>query len=86
MITFSEHVRIAMEKHGISEEEVREVLEHGTCIIREIVDGERRYGNELLKKGRIIIVIYTYRDDATRIITCYGKRRKQWPEYIGLNA
>lgn len=77
MITFSDHARAAMAEHGITDEEAHATLEYGTRTMWEVVDGERRYGNELLTKERIIVVIYTYRNDTLRVITCYEKRRKR---------
>ena len=79
MITISDHAREAMERHGIGEEELHAALEHGARIITDAIDGEIRYGNELPQKECTIVVIYTYREDEIRVITCYTLRRKREP-------
>lgn len=79
MITFSDHAKNEIVASGITEEEVRECIEHGEREIKQVVDGETRYGNKLELKDKTIIVIYTYRGEETRIITCYPVwRKKTW--------
>ena len=78
MIEFSEHVRKAMEDDGISEEEVEACLKHGELEIKQIVNGEMRYGKQIELKDKIIMVIYTIKGNIDRIITAYIIRRKKW--------
>lgn len=75
----SDHASEEMVKEGISEQEVRECLEHGELEIKQIVSGEVRYGKKLKLKEKIIMIIYTIRDEQERIITAYTiHRRKTW--------
>ncbi len=76
MIT-SDHARDEMDKAGISEQEVRDCLEHGELEINQIVAGETRYGKKLELKDKTIMVIYTIRNQEERIITAYTIRRKK---------
>ncbi len=78
MITFSSHAEDEMLKSCISVEEAEACLEHGELVIRQVVNGELRYGKQLQLKGKEIVVIYTLRKDETRVITCYPVRRKKW--------
>ncbi len=78
MIDIPAHARKEMEDDDISEEEVQWCLEHGELEIKELVNGEMRYGKRLALKDKTIMVIYTYRDEITRVITCYTIRRKKW--------
>lgn len=79
MIDISEHARNEMEDDGITEDEVKACLEHGELEIKQIVNGEMRYGKKLALKDKTIMVIYTYRKDIQRVITCYTiRRKKQW--------
>lgn len=72
------HAREEMEKSGITEEEVSLCLEHGEKVIKQIVKGEVRYGNEMSFKEKTIIIIYTEREEGKRVITVYPVRRKKW--------
>ncbi len=75
----SEHVKEEMRASGITEEEVKECVEHGDLEIKQVVNGETRYGNKLAMKNKTIIVIYTYRGEEKRIITAYPVwRKKKW--------
>lgn len=75
----SEHAKEEMEASGITEEEVNACLENGELEIKQVVDGETRYGNKITLKDKTIIVIYTYRGEEKRIITAYPVwRKKKW--------
>ena len=75
----SEHACKEMEHSDISEEEVRQCLEHGEKVIKQLVKGELRFGKELEFKERKIMVIYTRQQDEVRVITAYPiRRKKQW--------
>ena len=74
----SDHARKAMLNDGITEEEIKACIEHGEREIKQLAEGEVRYGNKLELKNKTIIVIYTYRDKKTRVITCYIIQRKKW--------
>lgn len=54
----SDHARDEMENAGITEDEVRDCLEHGTLEIKQVVEGETRYGKKLELKEKTIMVIY----------------------------
>ncbi len=72
------HAEEAMEQHAIIEEEVKICIEQGELIIKQLVDGEQRYGKEIMLKDLKLVVIYTYERDEVKIITCYPIRRKKW--------
>lgn len=72
------HAREEMEASGITEEEVKACLECGELEIKQVVKGEMRYGNRIDFKDKTIIVIYTYRSEKKRVITCYPIKRKKW--------
>ena len=75
----SDHAKEEMEASGITEEEVKACLENGELEIKQIVDGETRYGNKIMLKDKTIIVIYTYRGEEKRIVTAYPVwRKKKW--------
>jgi len=78
MIDISDHAKAAMGEDGISEEEIKECLEHGELEIKQLVNGEIRYGKKLEVKDKIIMVIYTHRKEIQRVITCYTIKRKKW--------
>ena len=78
MITFSPHAEDEMQKSGISKEDVQACLEHGELAIKQAVAGEVRYGKELQLADKKIIVIYTFKGEETRVITCYPVKRKKW--------
>ncbi|HLD33096.1 MAG TPA: DUF4258 domain-containing protein [Candidatus Nanoarchaeia archaeon] len=73
----SDHARDEMMQAGITEDEVRQCLEQGELEIKQIVDGETRYGRRLVLKDKTFIVIYTFRDDEKRVVTAYIIRRKR---------
>lgn len=76
MIEISDHAKEEMVASGISVNEIKACLEHGEREIKQIVDGETRYGNKFVSKDKTIIVIYAYRGETVRIITCYLIWRK----------
>lgn len=78
MIEIPEYAQKAMADDEITEGEVNACLEHGTLEIKQFVKGEMRYGKRLELKNHTIMVIYTYRGEATRVVTCYIIRRKKW--------
>ncbi len=79
MIDVPDHARKEMENDGITEEEVCWCLEHGDLEIKELVKGEMRYGKKLELKDKTMMVIYTFRGEVTRVVTCYTiGRKKQW--------
>lgn len=78
MIEFSDHAREAMEEDEISEEEVEACLKHGELEIKQLVNGEMRYGKQIELKDKVMMVIYTLRKGVDRIITAYTIRRKKW--------
>lgn len=74
----SDHAKEEMLKDGISEEDVRQCLEHGTGIMQNCVDGETRYGKKLAMKDRAVFVIYTFRHEEPRVITAYTVNDQRW--------
>ena len=74
----SDHAREEMLKDGISEEDVRQCLEHGRVIIENCVNGEMRYGEKLAMKDRSVIAIYTFRLGEPRVITAYTVNDQRW--------
>jgi len=77
MIVFAPHAIREMLRREISREEALQCLNYGRLIIRQIVNGETRYGKRIELKDKTIIVIYLYKDSTTKIITCYPIRRKR---------
>jgi len=73
----SDHARDEMVQAGITKDDVRNCLRHGELEIKQIVDGETRYGKRLELKDKTIMIIYTMRNDEERIITAYTIRRKK---------
>lgn len=53
MIEFSDHARKAMQDDDISEEEVESCLKHGELEIKQIVNGEMRYGKQIELKDKL---------------------------------
>ena len=76
MIEISPHAREAMRKHAISEDEVMAALIDGEVKFELFAGKEKRYGSVLIEKQRKIIVIWTYRGQKKRIITCYPLKRE----------
>ena len=75
----SSHARQEMQHSNITEEEVAQCLAHGELVIKQLRQGELRYGKELTLKERKIVAIYTFQEDEERIITAYEiRRKKQW--------
>ena len=75
----SDHAKTEMEHSNISEKEIRQCLEYGKVIIKQLVKNEMRYGKEIDLKDRTIVIIYTYFNDEEKIITTYPiRRKKQW--------
>jgi len=79
MIQISDHARKAMDDDAISEDEVNQCLDQGELEIKQVVNGEMRYGKKLELKEKTIMVIYTH-SDIDRIITTYVIRRKKWQQ------
>ena len=77
MIEFSDHAQKAMQDDNISEGEVEACLKHGELEIKQIINGEMRYGKQVELKNKVIMVIYTIKDGIDRIITAYIIRRKK---------
>lgn len=73
----SDHAKEEMQHSNISEEEVRQCLEYGELIIKQLINNEKRYGKEINLKERTIVVIYTYVNDEERVITTYPIKRKK---------
>ncbi|MBI5392388.1 DUF4258 domain-containing protein [Candidatus Woesearchaeota archaeon] len=78
MIKISDHAIQEMMDDNILVEEVYSCLENGSLEIKQFVDGELRYGKKLEFKDKIIMVIYTYRQETIKVVTCYTIRRKRW--------
>ncbi|MBI4148022.1 DUF4258 domain-containing protein [Candidatus Woesearchaeota archaeon] len=74
----SDHARDEMAQEGITEDDVRNCLTHGELEIKQIVDGETRYGKQIDLKNKTIMIIFTIRNKEERIITAYAIRRKKW--------
>ncbi len=75
-----------MLKKGISEEEVRECIEHGSLEFRDFVKEEIRIGKKLEFNDKTIIVVYTVQQGQERIITVYRLRRKKWSAKMDIIA
>ena len=73
----SPHAYEEMLKAGISDDEIRQCLEHGELEIKQFVKGEMRYGKKIDFKDKTIMVIYTHRRNEERVITAYIIRRKK---------
>ncbi len=79
MIEISDHARKAMEDDDLTEDEIKQCLEHGELEIKQLVKGEMRYGKKLELKNKTIMVVFTHRNDIQRVITCYLiKRKRKW--------
>ena len=74
-IEISPHARKAMARHDVSEDEIRAALWQEPEF-EIIVEGERRYGCVLVQKMRKLMVIWSSRGNAKRVVTCYPLRRK----------
>ena len=74
----SDHAVEEMANACITEQDVHDCLAHGELEIRQIVDGETRYGKRIELNDKTIMIIYTVRDKEERIITAYAIRRKKW--------
>ena len=73
------HAKDEMASSSITEDEIKACLEHGELVIKQIVNGEMRYGKQIDFKDKTIIVIYTYQHEEERVITTYPvRRKKQW--------
>ena len=73
----SNHARWEMFQAEISEEEVANCLEYSEMKIRGVKKGELRYGKRFQLKDKSIMVIYTFRMGAPRVVTVYPIRRKE---------
>ncbi len=76
MIYITPHARDSMQKHSITEDEIVAALVDGKTEFEIFVKQENRYGNVLLEKHRKILVIWTWRKNKKRIITCYPLKRE----------
>ncbi len=75
----TEHAQEEMLQSNISEEDVRVCLDHGELVIKQTVNGEKRYGKQIALKDKTIIIIYTHQNNEERVITTYPiRRKKQW--------
>ena len=78
--------RANREKHGVAFPDAEAVLYDANAITREddVVDDDERYvtmGMDAL--GRILVVVYTYRGDAIRLITARRATRNEVRVYEG---
>ena len=65
-----------MQKHAIHEDEIMAALIDGEVEFELFVKKEKRYGSVLIEKQRKIVVIWAYRGQKKRIITCYPLKRE----------
>ncbi len=78
-MNISSHARKEMEHSIITEGEVRECLQYGQLVIKQLVQGEKRYGKQIEFKNKRIVVIYTYENQEEKVITMYPiRRKKEW--------
>ncbi len=75
-IEISPHARESMQKHFITEDEVKAAIIDGETEFEIIAKGEKRYVNVLTEKTRKLVAIWTYKNSKKRVITCYPLRRK----------
>lgn len=78
--------RANREKHGVAFPDAEAVLYDANAITREddVVDDDERYvtlGMDAL--GRILVVVYTYRGDAIRLISARRATRNEVRVYEG---
>jgi len=73
----SDHAHEEMQNSGITEDEVRQCLDHGDLEITQFIKCEKRYGKKLNLKNKTIMVIYTFVRNEERVITAYTIRRKK---------
>ena len=68
-----------MNKRGVSEEEVREVLEHGELLFTEIDKrfGVKKYSGLWLGKERLVVVWYHNKKDEKEVITIYWRGERK---------
>ena len=74
----SDHAFDEMQNDGITEAEIEQCLRYGELEIKQIVQGESRYGKKLELKDKTIMTIYAFQGNEERIITVYVIRRKKW--------
>lgn len=74
----SDHAKQKMLALGITDDEIMACMDHGRIELKNIVNGEMRYGKQLDVNDTSIMVIFMYRESETRVITCYKLRRKKW--------
>jgi len=78
-IEISDHARQAMEDDEISEEEVKTCIDQGDLEIKQVTNGETRYGRKMEFMDKKIMVIYCIRQEIKRVITAYTiQRKKTW--------
>lgn len=77
MVVISPHCKEAMEKHSITEDEVKRAIIDGETEFTILAGKEKRYGNVLEEKTRKLVAIWAYdKEDNKRVITCYPLRRR----------
>ncbi len=76
MLDISPHASKAMQEHAITEDEVMAALVDGKTEFEIFVKGEKRYGNVFIEKHRKIMVIWSWRKEKKRVITCYPLKRE----------
>jgi len=75
----SVHAKEEMLTDDISEEEVKQCLDFGRLETTNCVNGEIRHAKRLDVKNKSVVVVYTFKDEETRVITVYATRNK-WQE------
>lgn len=73
----SDHAKEKMLALGITADEITTCIDYGVIEIKNIVNGEVRYSKRLDIKNKSIMVVFTYRESETRVITCYKLKRKK---------
>ncbi len=78
MILLHAHVRKQMEKRGISENDVREAVEHGDVIIEEHDPrfGLKRYSKTSGIEGDLIVIWFYTKTGDQHIVTAYWRRAR----------
>lgn len=67
----SVHAKERMLKKGISEEEIMQCLNFGVLKATNCIEGEIRHYKRLDMKDKAVVVIYTFKNNESRIITAY---------------
>ena len=74
-IELSPHARNAMQKHFITEDEVKSAIIDVETEFEILMKKEKRYGNILAEKTRKLVVIWTYKNSKKKVITCYPLKK-----------